>query len=528
MPSFSFPAARADFLRPFATGAAFFLAYVVLDRLSFIYPWHDLNITPWNPQPALAIALIALRGYRWVGWVFFTVLAAEFVLRGSAVQFPLAIVLTAILVSGYTLVCWLLKGPLAIAFHLGARKDVLHLAGAVVAAAGITGSVYVGVLCLGGILPGSEYLDAVFRFWVGDSIGILVTLPLLLLFADRSRRRELLALVRNPQFVWPVAVIVVILVVVFAMEEAEQFKFFYLLFLPLAWIAARHGLAGAIPAVALVQAGAIVAVLVRQSAIVSVIELQILLFALAMTGLLLGVAVDEYRAASERLARAQQLTAASEMAAALAHELNQPLTALSTYADAIRLLAHTGQCEKASLVDAAERIQRMAKRSVEIVARLKSMGHTCNARKERIPLAVPLEAALAAVAERAERIGATISVEQREQLPLLTLDRDRIAIVLQNLLGNALDAVERNGGGERRIHVRLARDGASHVLLTIRDSGRGVSPELAERIFEPFYTGKAQGMGLGLALSRSIVESHGGRLWLEPARNGLFHLRLPI
>lgn len=528
MPSFSCSSTADEPLRTIAIAAAFLVAYVILDRISFIYPWQDLNITPWSPQPALAIAFIALYGYRWTGWVFVTVLAAELLVRGLSVPFVPAMVLSAILTGGYALVCWLLKGPLAIAFDLGSRRDVLHLAGAVVAGAGATGLLYVGVLYLGGVVPASRYLDAVFRFWVGDSIGVLVTLPLLLLLADRSRRRELVALARNAQLVWPLAAIVAILMVVFAMDEVEQFKFFYLLFLPLAWIAARHGLAGAIPAVVLVQAGVIVSVLVRHSATVSVIELQILLLALAMIGLLLGVVVDEWRAASERLARAQQLTAASEMAAALAHELNQPLTALSTYADAIRLLADSGRCERASLRDAAERIQRMARRSVDIVARLKSMGSNCAARRERISLAVPLDAALAAVAERAARIGAAIEVEQREPLPSLTLDRDRIAIVLQNLLANALDEVERGGGAERRIRVALARDGASHVLLTIRDSGRGVSAELAERVFEPFYTAKAQGMGLGLALSRSIVESHGGRLWLEPAAHGIFHLRLPI
>jgi C4-dicarboxylate-specific signal transduction histidine kinase len=325
-----------------------------------------------------------------------------------------------------------------------------------------------------------------------------------------------------------VAVVITLLIAVFAMEESQQFKFFYLLFLPLIWIAACHGLAGAIPAVALIQVGVIVSVLINGNAAVAVIEMQVLLLALALTGLLLGATVDEWRAASERLARAQQLTAASEMATALAHELNQPLTALSTYADAIRLLAASGRCKDDALIDAADRIQRVATRSVDIVARLRSVGNTCASKIERICVDEPLHIALARVQEQVARLNTSVTVVTRNDMPAFPIDRDRMAIVLQNLLTNALDAVEELPQAQRRVDISLGRDGTGHVLITVRDSGCGVSAELAEKVFEPFYSGKAKGMGLGLAISRSIVESHGGRLWLEPAAHGIFHVRLPV
>lgn len=238
--------------------------------------------------------------------------------------------------------------------------------------------------------------------------------------------------------------------------------------------------------------------------------------------------VDEWRFASERLARVRQLTVASEMATALAHELNQPLTAMSTYADAIRLLVGERRGEAAPLIEAAERIQRTAARSADIVARLRALGSTCPGRLERISLQEPLQAGIAAVAERTQRLGAVIHVSRPDRLPPVLIDRDRIAFVFQNLLANSLDAIERCAGAERSIAIALRLEGATQIAVTVRDSGAGVRPEMTEKIFEPFYSGKVKGMGLGLALSRSIVESHGGRLWPEPAGHGIFQVRLPL
>src|SRR5690606_34305188 len=151
----------------------------------------------------------------------------------------------------------------------------------------------------------------------------------------------------------------------------------------------------------------------------SILEMQVLLLALAMTGLLLGVTVDEWRFASERLARSQELTVASELATAPAHELNQPLTALSTYSAAIRLLAASPQGDPEALIDVAERIRRVATRSACIIGRLRSLGATCRGRMERVPLEAPLHDALDALAERIARAGAAVEIERLDALPLV-------------------------------------------------------------------------------------------------------------
>jgi two-component system sensor kinase FixL len=506
----------------------FFALYLLLDQLSFIHPLEELNITPWNPQPALAVTLLVLYGQRWIGWLFVTVFAAEFVVRALPVPFPSALVLSVILTCGYAGIAWLLRGPFDIALDLTSRKDVLYLATAVVLGAGAAGMVYIGALCLGNFIAWSDYSQALLRFWIGDSIGMLVALPLLLLLANPRRRQELWTLVKQTEVRLEIALVVATLLLVFAKGELEQFKFFYLLFLPLIWIAARHGLAGAIGAVAVIQAGIFVSVLINDPATVTVIELQSLLLALILTGLFLGVTVDEWRFASERLARTQQLTVAGEMATALAHELNQPLTALSTYADAIGLLVRRASGADTPLIETAERIKRMANRSADIVARFRDLASTCASKAERIPIAAPLQAAIEATREHATEVGANIDVQLAADLPPLELDRERIAFVFQNLIANALDAIQDGSDAARKVEIRIRRDGRNHLAITVHDSGSGIRTELSDKVFEPFYSGKAKGMGLGLAISRSIIESHAGRIWAEPAAHGIFHIRLPL
>jgi len=519
---------RSDALaRTLLLGGGFSAAYLLLDRISFIHHLQELNLTPWNPQPALAIGLLALHGRNWLAWVFVTVLSAEFIVRELNVALASAILLTGILTLGYGGIAWLLRGPLGISLDLSSRMDVLRLAAAVAIGAGLTGALYICALAAGGHIAWNQYPHALFRFWIGDSIGIMVTLPLLLFLADTRRRRELSMLVKKPEVLLQVGAVVATLSFVFAWGEYEQFKYFYLVFLPLIWIAARHGLAGAVPAVAIIQVGIIVSVEVNDHTTLTVLQLQTRLLALMLTGLFLGVTVDEWRYASERLERARQLTAAGEMATALAHELNQPLTALTTYADAIRLLA--GKPDgNAAMMDTADHIRRVATRCADIVGRFRGLEAGSARPLARIPIELPIRAALDSLANRAARIGAQIDVSIADDLPMLDIDRDRMTLVFHNLLATALDALADRPAGARHVGIAGRRDGRNHVAITVRDSGPGLRVEVIEKIFTPFYSGKAQGMGLGLAISRSIIESHGGRLWAESDRQGIFRMRLPL
>ncbi len=506
---------------------AFTAVYLLLDPISFIYPLQELNITPWDPQAALAVALIYFRGRRWMPWIFLTVLLSEIQVRDIQVPLVGGFFVPLVLTCGYAFVAALLRGPFEMSMELASRKDLLNMVLATALGAGVTGSVYVAGLCLGGLLAWGQFTEALFRFSLGDSIGMLVTLPLLLLFVEPNRRRELLAFVRDRAAILPLLLVLAALAIVYLREEFEQVKYFYLLFVPIIWIAARHGLPGAVSAVVLIQAGIVVTVVASDHETIAVLELQTLLLALALTGLFLGVAVDEWRFASQRLARAERLTAVGEMATALAHELNQPLTALSTYADAIRLLAHSASAQGTPLTETADSIRRVATRCADIVARFRALEPARAPRIVRVSIEVPLRAALEAVQERIERTGATVDVSIAGDVPVVAVDPERISLAFRNVIANALEAARERPDTSPRIAIEVSRESRGHILVTIRDSGNGVPLDMIDKIFEPFHSGKAQGMGLGLAVSRSIAESHGGRLWVEPGERGTFHFRLP-
>jgi signal transduction histidine kinase len=128
--------------------------------------------------------------------------------------------------------------------------------------------------------------------------------------------------------------------------------------------------------------------------------------------------------------------------------------------------------------------------------------------------------------EKAGALGVTIDRDVAAPLPGLLADELQLEVVLRNLLLNAIQAAA-CAEGERRVEILVAGDGASAVRTTVRDSGSGVREEDAERIFEPFETSRASGMGMGLAISRAIVEAHGGRLWVKPGPRGEFSFTLP-
>ena len=523
------PATIADRARltkfGFAVATAF--VYFALDRISYVYPLQSLNITPWSPDRSLVVALILFYGAAWVVWVYLTILFAEVVVTGAWISLGDAAVLAAALTCAYAAIAYLIRGPLSIRLDLQRRQDVLRLALAVIIGAVGASLLYVGALLLIGDIERESVSKALFRFWIGDATGMLVTLPLLLMLFDARRRRELSALLRMPEVVLQVLVVVGALFLVFTRAEQEQSKEFYLLFLPIIWIAARHGLTGAIMALVVVQIGIILATSITLYRTVTVLELQMLLISLALTGLLLGATVDELRFASDRLARSQQLTVASEMATAMAHELNQPLTALSTYADAMRAMVRSGDADNALVVDTAERIRQVATRSADIVRRFRALGPPSIGNAVPVKIDELLASAAAEHSERAAQDGVTVRLDVATDVPSLRLDRERVLFVFSSLLANAMDAMRERCDGARTVEVVAQRRGGD-VAVTFTDSGPGIAADRVERIFQPFQTDKAKAMGLALAVSRSIVESHSGSIWAESGERGIIHVRLPL
>ena len=506
--------------------AIFAPCYIALDWASYLQPLGPFNITPWNPQPALAIVWMLLGGLRHAPAVAATIVLADALVRhapgGYAVTLGTALVLT----GGYGAIAAALRRLLRDPGLHGAR-DLAVFAAIVAAGSAAVATVFVGILGLAGLLPATPFGEAWLRFWVGDAVGVLVTAPLLLAAADARRRGELVALARRPESWLQALALAAALWLIFA-GLGEPARHFYLLFLPLVWIAVRAGMSGAVVATGLMQIGVVLAV--HGPAIdLPVLELQILVSALTLTALFLGVAVDERRRAEAELAGSLRLAAAGEMAGAIAHEVNQPLTALTNYGRAAQMILASGAPDRARLDDVLARMLAEADRASDVVRRLRDFFRAGATRLESLGVA-ELLALGCRIAEKAIA-GRPIALETQAEpgLPALFVDRLQVELILRNLLANAVDSLAASSSGPAGARIRLAarRADAGHVRIVVEDNGPGVAPARREAIFQPFVSGKAAGMGLGLAVSRAIAEAHGGSLEAVAAPHGEFHLVLP-
>lgn len=511
-----------------AAGALLFVAgYIALDWSSYIYPLGPFNITPWNPPPALSIVWMMLGGLGYAPVVFVAAFASDLAIRHAPGGLWVTALTSLVLATGYAAIAGALRRIFKSDPKLRDTRRLWILVAVTASGAAVVAVMYVGVLLLTGFVSGSSFADAAIRFWLGDAVGVLVTAPLLLVAADPEARARLARSSRRPET--PLQFTVLTAAVYYVVEIAsDPSKYFYGLFLPLIWIALRGGLGGAALASAIVQAG--VALGAREGAMhsLAVVELQALVAALTLTGLFLGVMVDERARAEESLKQSLRLAAAGEMAGTLAHELNQPLAALANYGRACRLLLER-EGDAGLRFEIAATIEKMlgeSKRAGEVVSRLRDFFRTGTTRLEATTAETFLEAGLR-IGRSLNRSGdVEFGVEGGGAGRALLVDRLQIELVLRNLLANAFEAVAHEPPGERRVTLS-AESANGSVVFYVRDSGPGVPLAARERLFEPFSTSKASGMGLGLSISRAIAEAHGGSLASAHAGHGEFHLVLP-
>lgn len=226
------------------------------------------------------------------------------------------------------------------------------------------------------------------------------------------------------------------------------------------------------------------------------------------------------------LVHISRLTALGEMASTLAHELNQPLSAISNYLrGSVRLLG-AEDIPRERLTEALEKASEQTLRAGEIIRRLRdfvSRGET-ERRVESLPKLIEEASALALVGVK-ER-GVRVEFDLDPIVDLVLADRVQIQQVVLNLIRNAIDAMEDCACRELRVSVRPAEDHL--VKVSVADTGPGVSPAVIDQLFQPFITTKRHGMGVGLSISRTIIEAHGGRIWAEPTPGGgaTFHFTL--
>ena len=229
------------------------------------------------------------------------------------------------------------------------------------------------------------------------------------------------------------------------------------------------------------------------------------------------------------LVHISRLTAMGEMASTLAHELNQPLSAISNYLRGTRrMLEGAGDEQSATMRDALEKAADQAMRAGQIIRRLRdfvSRGES-ERRVESVTKLVEEASALSLVGVKDR--GIRVQFDFDPSVDTVIADRVQIQQVLLNLIRNSMDAMETSA--RRDLLVAVAPAGDNHVRISVADSGSGIAPDVAEQLFTPFVTTKRQGMGVGLSISRTIVEAHGGRIWVEPNPGGgtIFNFTLTV
>jgi PAS domain S-box-containing protein len=233
--------------------------------------------------------------------------------------------------------------------------------------------------------------------------------------------------------------------------------------------------------------------------------------------------------AREELARVTRVSTVGELAASIAHEINQPLAAVTTYAGAAQLWLRRDPPNLEMAREALQHTIQQGEHAGAIVARVRALVQKAPPRTEAVDIDKVILEVLDLSRNKLQRNGVSIRTQLAAGKPLVRGDRIQLQQVVLNLILNAVDAMSEPGTSPRELSIASRREEANQVLVEVRDSGRGFQGETMERIFEPFFTTKIDGMGMGLSISRSIVVAHGGRLWAmanEP-RGAVFRFALP-
>ena len=238
---------------------------------------------------------------------------------------------------------------------------------------------------------------------------------------------------------------------------------------------------------------------------------------------------DEAARLREQLAKTSRVNTLGELAACIAHEINQPLCAIVSNGETVQDYLAGNTVDLGEVQEALQDIVADGRRASEIIRRIRSLLRTRRAEQVPFDLNAAIREIATLLSHRLMRDGVAVATDFAAALPPVLGDRVQVQQVVLNLMMNAAEAVAGGPGDRRRVAISTtAGDGS--VTVSVRDTGPGINSDLRDRIFDAFFTTKSEGTGIGLSISRTIVEAHGGRIWAEPAANGgaVFRFSLPV
>jgi len=536
-------AAAAHFARLRKAGAAvaFIALFLALEWLSFLHEQGGRSVTPWNPGLGVAFAMVLYRGLPYAVLLFAGVLVTELLVVRNPLEWPVALGLSVAVGFSYSIPAMAVRRWT----HIDSPPDAASLV-AMVTAGGIAAALHaVTVPALLHLTSAFEQaFDVVLPLFVGDLIGIAVFAPLTFRLIQYRLTPPPLPDARS--LVEPAAYLVlIILALVVALYPAEGWPrdMFYLLFLPVGVASIRFGVDGACASLAVAQLVLVGILHLYRFDLDQFTDYQVTMLVLTLTGLIVGALASARQAAEEatrraarRIAelqaqatRAARFNIVSSMSAALVHEINQPFTAARALARAIEELLRKPEVDAERARTNAASLVRQIDTAGAIINRMRAFLRRGEPHVSTVELERLVDDSLALVRPLAASRRIELDVEVPARRQTLRGDPVQLQQVIMNLVLNAIEAVTESSPADGRVSLRVAPLD-DEVELSVRDNGAGISAERAGELFEPLYTTRREGMGLGLSICRSIVEAHGGRIWLHTGLPGSteFRFTLPV
>lgn len=509
-------------LPPVVTAALYFAAFAGLNSLAYR---QEINPALLLLNAGLPYILVLTFGKRYLPVVLLGPLISELLLDQS--NLLRAVEWTRDLIhGGWSVLILIMLLDRRLRFHpaLGSQRDLLVLFGmAVLHASGVT---MIDTLARGTMAgPGNLWIDWRFAFdhWVAYLLGIVMMAPLGIFILHRRWHG-----LSPADWGLHIASILLLFAGLMVFQETRPFHSFYIFSLPLLWMAVRGGIEAASIGLAMTQIGLILTARWLPDAELDVPSLQVRLLVLTVMALVIGALVVErlrierqlrlHQEAMERMAR---IASMSQLTSSIAHEINQPLMAAGTYArNAARLLEGAAP-ETRPAYDSAQKAAEQIARAGEVVHRLKALFKVGKTMHRRIELGAIVARARELCLPLLQEAQVTCQLAAGSGPARIMGDPLQLEQVFVNLIQNAIQAMEQ--GGQIEITIGPSRDGRFDVVVA--DNGPGLPQELIDGVPIPFFSTKDAGIGVGLALTRTIVEAHDGKLTL---RNGPQGARITV